>query len=43
MFQVHELLKLYDQVEVSSELLLFKIPSTWQVSTQVVQSLISSS
>ena len=43
MFQVHELLKLYNQIEVSSERLLFKIPSTWQVSTQVMQSLISPS
>ncbi|PKU86124.1 transaldolase [Dendrobium catenatum] len=27
---VHELLRLYNEVEVSSERLLFKIPSTWQ-------------
>lgn len=30
--QVHDLLKLYDRVDVSPERLLFKIPSTWQVS-----------
>lgn len=28
--KVHELLKLYNEVEVPSERLLFKIPSTWQ-------------
>ncbi|KAL0920827.1 hypothetical protein M5K25_009997 [Dendrobium thyrsiflorum] len=28
--KVHELLRLYNEVEVSSERLLFKIPSTWQ-------------
>ncbi|KAJ4772978.1 Transaldolase [Rhynchospora pubera] len=28
--KVHELLKLYDQLEVSTQRLLFKIPSTWQ-------------
>ncbi|URE09562.1 hypothetical protein MUK42_04844 [Musa troglodytarum] len=28
--KVHELLKLYNEVEVSSQRLLFKIPSTWQ-------------
>ncbi|XP_008794812.2 transaldolase-like [Phoenix dactylifera] len=28
--RVHELLKLYNEVEVSSQRLLFKIPSTWQ-------------
>ncbi|XP_073103116.1 uncharacterized protein [Elaeis guineensis] len=28
--RVHELLKLYNEVEVSSQCLLFKIPSTWQ-------------
>lgn len=35
-FQVHELLKLYNEVEVSSEHLLFKSPLTWQVSTQMM-------
>ncbi|XP_068634662.1 uncharacterized protein [Aristolochia californica] len=30
--KVHELLKLYSEVEVPPEHLLFKIPSTWQVS-----------
>ncbi|RWW12362.1 hypothetical protein GW17_00023966 [Ensete ventricosum] len=28
--KVHELLKLYNELEVSSRGLLFKIPSTWQ-------------
>ncbi|XP_047337811.1 transaldolase [Impatiens glandulifera] len=28
--KVHELLKLYDEIEVSHDRLLFKIPSTWQ-------------
>ena len=30
--QVHDLLKLYNEIGVSPERLLFKIPSTWQVS-----------
>lgn len=30
--QVHDLLKLYSEVNVPPERLLFKIPSTWQVS-----------
>lgn len=30
--QVHELLKLYSNIDVPPERLLFKIPSTWQVS-----------
>ena len=32
--QVHDLLKLYNEVNVPPERLLFKIPSTWQVSFQ---------
>ena len=30
--QVHDLLKLYNEINVPPERLLFKIPSTWQVS-----------
>lgn len=29
--QVHELLRMYDEVEVPRDRLLFKIPATWQV------------
>ena len=30
--QVHDLLTLYNEIDVPPERLLFKIPSTWQVS-----------
>lgn len=33
--QVHDLLKLYSEIDVPPERLLFKIPSTWQVSIQI--------
>ncbi|KAJ4827377.1 hypothetical protein Tsubulata_007364 [Turnera subulata] len=31
--KVHDLLKLYNEVDVTPECLLFKIPETWQIST----------
>lgn len=33
--QVHDLLKLYNEIGVPPERLLFKIPSTWQVNDLV--------
>ena len=31
--KVHDLLKLYNEINVPAERLLFKIPSTWQVNS----------
>lgn len=33
--QVHDLLKLYNEIDTPPERLLFKIPATWQVSILV--------
>ncbi|KAJ9147751.1 hypothetical protein P3X46_029876 [Hevea brasiliensis] len=35
--KVHSLLKLYDEINVPPERLLFKIPSTWQLESQGIQ------